>query len=290
MRKIIYLFVFLSVFLSSCAKKQEVEYGDNEYSQDSINIPTVQNLQESNIAMYVNSPEGLRVRNSPNMNGDRIAVLDDLTVVNVIMQNEENINIDGINGKWTYIESEDIRGWVFGGYLSSLKPLRTIIDIVKYIRSDLDLHFRYTNLGDLFLTLKLNDDDLVKGYEILEQTTRQHPDSLDGFWYYYIIGIGPYKLGITSWAGPLKDNFQRDGTNFSLGNIEIDINKNNYLELFPYRTIDEYVKINDFGKTVKIEDNYIQYQTSHPMDAYEYCNLVFDNGFLKSIELYFYQG
>ncbi len=92
--------------------------------------------------MYINSLEGLRVRDVPSLEGNRVALLADLTEVMVMTEDANLVTIDGIQSKWAYIESGDIKGWVFGGYLSEGKvnkvpepPLKTyqIIDSEPFI-------------------------------------------------------------------------------------------------------------------------------------------------------------
>lgn len=67
--------------------------------------------------MYVDSLEGLNVRNSPSLNGEKISLLQNKTRVEVLQINEEKINIDGILGKWVLIRTKTVQGWVFSGFL-----------------------------------------------------------------------------------------------------------------------------------------------------------------------------
>jgi hypothetical protein len=103
------------VFISNCTRKIGIEFKDEIHFEEEIS----DEIQEIKTSMYVNAPEGLRVRNSPSIDGDRIALLDNLTEVLVIGEDENYVNIDGISGKWTFIEAGNIRGYVFGGYLST---------------------------------------------------------------------------------------------------------------------------------------------------------------------------
>jgi hypothetical protein len=77
--------------------------------------------------MYVDALEGLRVRNSPNIDGDRIGLLPHLANVNVINEDIDYITIDSIKGKWVLIQfitpfnlaygNKPLEGWVFNRYL-----------------------------------------------------------------------------------------------------------------------------------------------------------------------------
>jgi hypothetical protein len=67
--------------------------------------------------MYVDSHEGLTVRNTPNITGERICLLKNKSEVGILKINEEKVNIDGIPGNWIFIKTGETEGWVFGGYL-----------------------------------------------------------------------------------------------------------------------------------------------------------------------------
>jgi hypothetical protein len=78
---------------------------------------------------YVNSVEGLRVRNTPNINGERTGLLPHLAQVNVIAEDTDDVTIDNIKGKWVSIQfitpfnlaygTNPLEGWVFNGYLTA---------------------------------------------------------------------------------------------------------------------------------------------------------------------------
>lgn len=83
--------------------------------------------------LYVDSPEGLRVRNMPDLIGKKTGVLFDRMAVKVISIGHE-VSIDGIKSNWVKIllpveslkNDEQVYGYVFGGYLTdSLKPFST---------------------------------------------------------------------------------------------------------------------------------------------------------------------
>jgi len=120
MKKLAFL-LGLAIFLSNCSRENNLESAaerNNEAEAVAGNV----SVQESNKIMYVNAPAGLRVRNSPNINAEMIGVLGNLTEVLVLREDENNLTIDGIEGKWTFIETGYIQGWVFGGFLVSMYP------------------------------------------------------------------------------------------------------------------------------------------------------------------------
>jgi hypothetical protein len=146
MKKII--IIFLIVILSNCTKKENAETIDANQQMD------MSETQVTNKIMYVDSPEGLRVRNAPGTSGERIALLDDKMEVLLIQEDENEVNIDGIKGKWVLIKYNDIEGWVFSGFLSLTEPLRGILD----------------NRQDIFNTINnttwsvynVNSEDIIK--------------------------------------------------------------------------------------------------------------------------------
>ena len=83
--------------------------------------------------LYVNSPEGLRIRNKPDLSGDKIGILYDRMNVKIISVGEET-TVDGIKSNWIKIllpietvqAKENVYGWIFGGYLTDkLEPFST---------------------------------------------------------------------------------------------------------------------------------------------------------------------
>ena len=107
----------------------------------SVEIQAQDNLND---VMYVNAPAGLRVRNSPNVNGEIIGVLEYFSMVRVTQEDFNNIIIDGIEGKWIYVLTAEIEGWVFNGYLA--RKFSTMEDTIRFFQ-------RYYNLssGNTFL-------------------------------------------------------------------------------------------------------------------------------------------
>lgn len=86
----------------------------------------VENEMPANTSEYivVNSPEGINVRETPDLSAQRIAGLADKTVVKLLQKGPET-TIDAIASNWLEIElPEEIArksnvksGWVFGGYM-----------------------------------------------------------------------------------------------------------------------------------------------------------------------------
>jgi hypothetical protein len=66
---------------------------------------------------YVNAPEGLRVRERPDLASKKLYLLEHETGVKILETDTRRVVIDGITGNWVHIQQGGIRGWVFGGYL-----------------------------------------------------------------------------------------------------------------------------------------------------------------------------
>ena len=117
--------------------------------------------------LYVNSLEGLRVREEPSLSAKKISVLYDRMIVKVVSVGKET-KIDGIKSNWVQIllpietvqAERDVYGWVFGGYLSDkLEPFSTKnwsnADLQKYLSrfswtSDIRSYYLFSPDGEYF--------------------------------------------------------------------------------------------------------------------------------------------
>ena len=120
----VYIFLFLQLSAES------LKYYENEKLRNT---------------MYVNSLEGLNVRNSPNLAGKKICGLVNAFPVKIIEIGNE-VEIDGIKDNWVKIlipafkweNQKPEYGWVFGGYLSKERieyNLNSTIDIKNLLTS-----------------------------------------------------------------------------------------------------------------------------------------------------------
>ena len=136
------IFVLFNIFLLISCKEKRAQINetnlneeDNDRKQtvaESKGINTI-DLYRNEI-MYVNSLEGLRVRDKPDLDGEKLFVLERNHEVIILEKDVNNIIIDGIIGNWMYIKSNsnEAQGWVFGGYLSKEKNI-SVSDFEKYI-------------------------------------------------------------------------------------------------------------------------------------------------------------
>jgi len=196
MKKLVLL--ILIIILSGCSKKNDVVLENSKADVELENSKTFE-TQEINRQMYVSASEGLRVRDTPNLDGEKIALLDYLTEVTVEREDKDIISISGVDGKWTFVKSGNIEGWVFGGYLSSYKPSQETANETSLIGT----WIRYSNVfylsEDGFFyeimlessstgsgTWKTNDDKLIitithRGEDYAEWTLHEEREYLFSF-------------------------------------------------------------------------------------------------------------
>ena len=158
---------------------------------------------------------------------------------------------------------------------SNDKNKMQINNIREYILNDLNIKRSYENLADIYKTLNLTGD------YILKESTRENMHDSNIIDYIYDFEWEECKFKVL--------------TNVAIKNclpllLEVEINDNNYFHLFPYENIDEYSKEKDFGIISTIENDSILYEIRDTDGPYEYCRLIFNGGLLKSILIYFYNG
>jgi hypothetical protein len=70
---------------------------------------------------YVIAEKGLKMRETPSVSGREIALIPHNSEVEFIEEQPQGVTIAGTRGKWTLVSWKGRKGWVFGGFLSSLK-------------------------------------------------------------------------------------------------------------------------------------------------------------------------
>jgi len=112
MNKII-IFIILAVFISCTNKTQknggsEVLAKINEETNFEIKLP---------VFMYVNSKEGLRLRDKPDISGKVLDILKYKQQVIIEDKSNDKVVIDSIDDYWYLVTVDNRIGWVFAGYL-----------------------------------------------------------------------------------------------------------------------------------------------------------------------------
>ena len=253
MSRKVYILLFVAMFFLACTERDNSEsiiYEEaNIIETTKIDISTIQKL---NIIKFVNAPAGLRIRNSPDINTERIGGLVDLTRVSVIREDDHTVTIDGIDGQWAFIDANGIQGWVFGGFLSSTQPIRTsaksITNIINYISAhfnldDLRRHMDNNTLESFLIALGISGEfRIVKRDSFLGP----HGSKINS----YDIEYGQYNLNI--WEIP-------EISRHRLMWLEIELKESNFLNFFPHRTIEEFMANDSFGERNTYGENFVNY-------------------------------
>ena len=109
MKRLIGVILCFSVLFVACNKKNQL---------------TETNTQKDfPKTMYVNATEGLRVRNSPSSDGEKVGLLKHNTQVIITKEDINTVNIGGVEGKWVYITTP-VEGWVFDGFLVDFEKIK----------------------------------------------------------------------------------------------------------------------------------------------------------------------
>ncbi|TGM56958.1 SH3 domain-containing protein [Leptospira vanthielii] len=97
--KNLFLFAFVLLVLFQCKKTPTIEVGKNAFISATV----------------------LNARKTPTLDGEKVGKLKLGDEVKVLERSEKDTEIDGLSAYWYRIQSKEITGWVFGGYLSITK-------------------------------------------------------------------------------------------------------------------------------------------------------------------------
>lgn len=126
--KLIIVF-FICIFIFGCTKKStnNTETSTNETLYNNLTVQESPETEEKQVpdvdikefSYYrINSPEGLRVRESASLDSNIINKYPDNFIVLAREKDTNLVEIDGIKSYWVQIShNNDPSGWVFGGYL-----------------------------------------------------------------------------------------------------------------------------------------------------------------------------
>ena len=78
--------------------------------------------KENAVKWIVDTKDGLRMRETPDTNGKVLALIPDKSEVKFVSEKSENVTVGNVTGKWTEIEWNGQKGWVFGGFLKKVDP------------------------------------------------------------------------------------------------------------------------------------------------------------------------
>jgi hypothetical protein len=146
--------------------------------------------------------------------------------------------------------------------------IETINGIADYISNDLNLYnngYRDGNSLEEYLAVF----NITRGYNIIEKKTFENifKEMQDN----YVIEYGSYRFKIYVVPRLRK---------YILNELDININQENYLLLFPYRTMDEFMSANNFGELYNpksissLGDEYIHYNVNEEIWALRFTKSV----------------
>lgn len=115
MRKIVYFTLFVLV-TSNCKKT-----GDTPLSTPS-STPALATSANGPRKLYVNVKDGLNVRATPSLSGNRTAILPYGSEVTAYEGSGELFPLGTSVGRWARISAGSVQGWAYDGYLSSSQP------------------------------------------------------------------------------------------------------------------------------------------------------------------------
>ncbi|MDR0321816.1 MAG: hypothetical protein LBI28_09955 [Treponema sp.] len=148
----------------------------------------------------------------------------------------------------------------------------TLIEIIEYINN-------FLNINEM---VRLRDNNTFKNwisllnvnepYNITKKDTviNRHTGDND---YFYTIEYDFIKLSVYEAVGIPR---------YLISSFSITLNKENFLELFPYRNIEEFLTDDNFGNIADYDSNSIMY-TPNIYSAEEWT-LIFENGFIYQIK------
>jgi hypothetical protein len=164
---------------------------------------------------------------------------------------------------------------------------QTIEYISFYIFNDLKLEWSYKNIEEILTILNITKNYTIKD-SIVKNTT-----ITGGTGYFFLYDIESSRYKIRLYAHSDNNSFLTNPIIYRLAYIEVKLNKSNYLKLFPYRNMKDYIGNNEFGdiSPYNQEENNIYYDMRDIIlkyggdDQFGYADLIFNNGLLESIKI-----
>lgn len=127
MKKVLIISVIFALLCFSCGSKDAKEsnslVSSNQTSENSVTEKKKETAQVSNSKkyIYVNAEDGIRLRNTPDTNGEKITVIphkEKLELLENVPDSE--CEIGGRISSWKKVKTEDgTEGYVFGGFTES---------------------------------------------------------------------------------------------------------------------------------------------------------------------------
>lgn len=131
MNKIKYSLIFIVLLLTSCSKTPSpvsITQNENIHHEESVIKPEIIEQDVEIFKCWVNTSDGLKVREKPSVDSLRLGVIENGIELSVVDMNDQIVEIDDKYGQWLKIRHNDSSGWVFGGYVSIIPPNFSLVD------------------------------------------------------------------------------------------------------------------------------------------------------------------
>jgi hypothetical protein len=138
---------FMCILGAMGCNKSKESAGIESTEIESANINAIY-IAEQDDTMYVSSPDGLNMRESPSTDSKKIRGLPTFAKVTVLEKNDIDVVIDNINSQWFKVQFENDTGWVFGGYLSKDKYKPVLKADSKLLLGDWETNETYRQFRD----------------------------------------------------------------------------------------------------------------------------------------------
>ena len=185
-----FILIIFVILITGCSKKNNEEIKQSQESQ-----PVRIEQPKKKEFRYVNSIEGLRIRNKPGTDAEKIGFLKNKEKIEIVSETSFIQIIDKIESTWVEIKTENnITGYVFGGFLE--KNLETI-DIIQnaegeYKNKDgmLNLTIKYQGMQEFNISVtapfllepKITTVSVENIYrDVLFYSSIDEQDGLDGY-------------------------------------------------------------------------------------------------------------
>ena len=156
-----------------------------------------------------------------------------------------------------------------------------------YIFNDLKLKWTYKNIEEILTALNITENYIIKD-SIVKNTIQ----SGTGYLFLYDIESSQYKIRLSAYSD--NNSFITDPKIYWFQYIKVKLNESNYLKLFPYKNMKDYIGNNEFGDISPYNqgENNIYYDMREIImkyggdDRFGNADLIFNNGLLESITIY----
>lgn len=121
--KTFFIIIILLLTLTSCQKESEERDNSSEKTAEKVDQKVESEEKKEatlsyEIYRYVSAQAGLRMRDKPDLDGEKLGVIPYNTKVKMLQITGDKMFIAGETGYWTEVDYNGSRGWVFGGFLS----------------------------------------------------------------------------------------------------------------------------------------------------------------------------